>query len=56
MDIIANTNDELFISVHGIIGPRTILLTDNILYPPDNNAARRIRIGNIEITLFEKEG
>jgi len=56
MDILVKTEDKLFISVHGVIGPRGILLTDNILYPPDNNAARRIRIGNIEITLFEEEG
>uniref|UniRef100_A0A6M3LPH4 Uncharacterized protein n=1 Tax=viral metagenome TaxID=1070528 RepID=A0A6M3LPH4_9ZZZZ len=56
MDIIANTNDKLFISVHRMVGAQLAELIDMLLHPPDSIAARRIKIANIEITLFEEEG
>uniref|UniRef100_A0A6M3LG10 Uncharacterized protein n=1 Tax=viral metagenome TaxID=1070528 RepID=A0A6M3LG10_9ZZZZ len=56
MDILVNTKDKLFISVHRMVGAQQAELIDTLLYPPDSNAARRIKIANIEITLFEEEG
>ena len=56
MDILTNINDKLFISVHGMVGAQLAEIIDTLLHPPDSIAARRIKIANIEITLFEEEG
>ena len=56
MDILANTNDKIFISVHRMVGAQQVEIIDTLLHPPDNIAARRIKIANIEITLFERKG
>jgi len=55
MDILVKAEDKLFISVHGVIGARLAEIIDTLLHP-DRIAARRIKIANIEITLFEEEG
>ena len=56
MDILADANDKLFISVHKMVGAQQAEIIDTLLHPPDNIAARRIKIANIEITLFEEDG
>jgi len=56
MDILADANDKLLISVHKMVGAQQAEIIDTLLHPPDTIAARRIKIANIEITLFERKG